>query len=515
MPHLNAAIEIGTTGIRLLVEESDASGKSRVLDKSEFPVSIGRDVFTTGAISRATLLQILKILNRYREQLLSWGLKSSDAEVVATSAFRESENRDSVLDRINVKTGFRVRVIDGIEENRLMFLAVANCLKGAREESKDAPSSKLLDEGNSIILEVSGGSTEIMLLENGSIAGAHSLRLGTVIIEQQLKKMGSIMDARRYVSEYIANTKGSLKNELDLGKVRQFIAVGNDISIAALFAGKPISTFLWQMEREDFDRFVSEIKDYSAEEIVARFKLPHAEAESLHLNLLVFQLFISLTNTERIFVPETNIREGLLLSRTKNGGGRVEFHSQIIASAQTLLKKYRGDESHAEHVRQTAGRFFDALKDELGLKEDARMLLEIAAILHDIGTFIRAKDHNEHSKYIIEHSEIFGLNREDIEIISQIVLWHRGHKNMGADSHFRSLPRDARLTILKLTAILKIADALDRSHTQRIKNFKISFSHDTMMIQTDGSHNNVLEKLAVREKSDTFESVFGYKVLLL
>ena len=112
-------------------------------------------------------------------------------------------------------------------------------------------------------------------------------------------------------------------------------------------------------------------------------------------------------------------------------------------------------------------------------------------------------------------SEIFGLNREDIEIISQIVLWHRGHKNMGADSHFRSLPRDARLTILKLTAILKIADALDRSHTQRIKNFKISFSHDTMMIQTDGSHNNVLEKLAVREKSDTFESVFGYKVLLL
>lgn len=517
MTTLQAAIEIGATGIRLLVAETDADGRRRVLDKSEMPVSLGRDVFTTGTISRATLLGCLTILNRLREQLSGWRIGAEETTVVATSAFREAENRDSVLDRINVRTGFRVKVIDGVEENRLMFLAVTDCLRRAREEllSKgSAVEAAALGDGNSIILEVGGGSTEIMLLEKGSIAGAHSLRLGTVIIEQQLRTMGTGEDARRYVAEYIANTRGALRTELDLGKVRLFIAVGADMSIAALFAGRPVSTFLWQMEREDFDSFVNEIKDYSADELTARFKIPRAEAESLHLNLLVFQLFIRLTNTERILVPETNIREGILVSLHDSQDGRDGFHPQIIASAQTLLRKYRGDEPHAEHVRATACRFFDAMEDELGLEPGARTLLEIAAILHDVGSFIGAKDHNEHSRYIIEHSDIFGLNREDTEIVAQIALWHRGARNMAADAHFRSLPRETRLTILKLTALLRIADALDRAHTQRIRRFKIAFSRDTMTIITDGSHNNVLEKLAVREKSDTFESVFGYKVIL-
>lgn len=517
MPKMEAAVEIGSTGIRMLIAEELDDGTRNILDRSELAVSLGRDVFTTGTISRETLLQCLLILNRFKEQLAGWRISEKDTTVVATSAFREAKNRDSVLDRIMVKTGFRVKVIDGIEENRLMFLAVNECLKGEDGQG-------LIDRnGNSVILEVGGGSTEIMLLKDGKIAGAHSMRLGTVIIEQQLRRMGSMPDAKRYIDEFINNTKIALDDELDLGKVRNFIAIGSDMQLAALFSGRPVSAFLWEMTKGEFDAFMEEVQKYSTEEIAARFKIPYNEADSLSMNLLVFQMFLNRTEAERILVPETSLREGIFISNQNIQNVRKEFYSQILASALALLRKYHGDEKHAQHVRHMCLTFFDSLKDELGLEESSaqseshcspRLLLEIAALLHDIGSFIRTHDHNKHSKYIIEHSEIFGLNREDIQIVSQIALYHRESKRMKSDKEFVSLPRDARLTILKLTAILKIADSLDRAHTQRIGKFRLSFTTDTMTIVTDGSHNNVLEKIAIEEKSDLFESIFGYRVML-
>ncbi len=514
MTKTEAAIEIGSTGIRLLVAEIDSHGTHSILDRAELPVALGRDVFTSGTISRTILLQCLSILNRFREQLLGWQILPEDTTVVATSAFREAKNRDSILDRIMVKTGFRVKVIDGIEENRLMYLAINDCLKEQHIS---------VTEKDSIILEVGGGSTEIMLSTKGKIAGAHSIRLGTVIIEQQLKSMmGSMEDAKRYAAEYINNTKVSLSNELNLEEVEQFFALGNDMKIAAIFAGEPISAFLWKIERRNFAEFLNEIQDYSAEELTARFKISINEAQSLHLNLLVYQLFLNLTNADSLLVPETNLRDGIIISKKmllQNANSQTdvqqEFYEQIMASALNLLRKYHGDENHAKYVKMMCSKFFDSLKDELGLHNKAKMLLEIAALLHDIGTFIRPSDHHEHSKYIIEHSEIFGMSKDDITIVAQIAKWHRGAKSMKDDPFFVTLPRETRLTILKLTAILRIADSLDRSHTQRINGFKISFSTETMTIRTDGSHNNVLEKFAISEKSNLFESVFGYKVILI
>lgn len=504
-----AVIEIGSTGIRLLVAELTQDGKRNILDRSELPVSLGRDVFTVGSISRDSLLQSLSILNRFREQLAGWGIAPDETTVVATSALREAKNRDPVCDRIMVKTGFKVTVIDGIEENRLMYLAVTECLKDEAVNVR---------EEDSIILEVGGGSTEMMLIEKGKMAGAHSMRLGTVIIEQQLKAMmGSLDDAKRYIDEFIHNTKGSLNNELNLSKVQQFIAIGSDARIAALYCGKPVSPFLWQIKRDDFDHFVDELQGYSIEEITAHFKISYSDAQSMHISLLAYKLFIKLTNVKTIIVPETSIREGLLISQESGANAELEneFYSQVTASALNLLRKYTGDEKHAQYVRMISLKLFDALKDELGLEHKARMLLETAALLHDIGMFIRADDHNIHSKYIIEHSEIFGLNRDEKTIVAQIANYHRGNSRPQDDPQFLALPRTERLTILKLTAILRVADALDRAHTQRISDFAISFTNDTMTMTTNGTHHNVLEKLAVTEKSDFFESVFGYKVILV
>ena len=509
-----AVIEIGSTGIRLLVADpvEDNQNKKKqfnVLDRSDQHVSIGQDVYTNGNISRETLLTCIQVLNRYKEQLASYQIEEKDTAVIATSAIREAKNRDPFVDRIKVKTGFTVRVIDGIEENRLMYLAITDCLK---EESLDVRNT------NSIIIDISGGSTEMMLLEKGTMISAHTIRLGSVIIEQQMKSMISTTDdIQKFIEDFIRNTANNLKAEINLENVEQFIAVSSDMRIAALFSGMPVSPFLWEISRGSFEKFVEEIRYAPLEEIIAKFKVKFADAQTFKIALIAYSAFLKMTNVKTIIVPETSLREGYLLSSKKNSAAEIhdEFTDQIIASASSLLRKYKGDAKHANFVMNTSLKLYDAMQNELGLEDSARTLLAVSAILHDIGVFIQADNHNLHSKYIISNSEIFGLNRDEKNIVALITKFHKGSLMPQDDSEFKLLSRSSRLIILKLTAILRVADALDRGHRQNLTNYTIHLAQDTITLRIKGYKNLSLEKIAIGQKGDLFENVFGYKIVLI
>ncbi len=506
-----AVIEIGSTGIRLMVAEAvnNQNKKFNILDKSEQPVRIGHDVFTNGSISRETILSCIQILNRYTEQLAGWGIKQSDVYVIATSAVREASNRDPFLDRIFVKTGFSAHIADGIEENRLMYLAVAECMKKEGSQFQNSAS---------IIIEISGGSTELMLMQNGHMISAHSLRMGTVIIEQRMREMfGNLEDGESYIGEFIRNTRTSLRAEINTDKLKQFIGVNSDMKIAAHSVGKQISLDLWEIERSEFENFVNEITHSSVEECISRFNLSYDDAQSMQISLLAYKMFLEFTKCSTILVPETSIREGMILSRIglENPELTHDFSQQILASANALLRKYNGDERHANFVMKTSLRLFDELEKELCLDSHARELLAISALLHDIGMFIRSQHHNVHSKYIISNSEIFGLSRDDKLLVALITYFHRGDMPSQDDGEFKFLPRSTRILVLKLTAILRVADALDRSHQQNFKDFTVHFAADSMTIRAKGNKNLNLEKLALSQKSDLFENVFGYKVVLV
>ena len=504
-----SVIEIGSTGVRLLVAEITPDRKQLILDRSENPLPIGKDVFTSGVISLETQNQCILILKRYREQLAGWGIEPSQATCIATSAFRDSKNCDPVMDRILVQTGFRVKIVDGIEENKLMYLAVSDCLKDKPVDFKN---------DDTLILNVGGSSTEIMMISGGKMAGVHSLRLGTVRIEQQIGgQIASYHDIRRYVEESINNTKGSLETELNFSEVKQFIAVGQDMNLAALLVGHPISTFLWEIGIDEFNEFRRSVQDYSADEMVARFRISYSEAETLQVSLLIYSLFLNLTKATRIIVPETNIRHGIILNKNpaQNELLQDEYDMQILASAKNLLRKYHGDENHAECVRMIAVKLFECLKDEMALEQHAKMLLEIACLLHDIGVFIKFAHHNLHSAYIIQNSEIFGLTKREISIVADISKYHRGSQMPQDEENFLMMPRSDRMLILKLTAILRIADAMDRGHIQTFNDISVKLQQNTLLISTKNSKNSVLERIALQEKAGMFESVFGYNVILI
>ncbi|HNV36641.1 MAG TPA: rod shape-determining protein, partial [Rectinema sp.] len=178
-PGIHAAIEMGSTGIRLIIAEIDSKGDLKILDRASKQSRIGRDVFTMGSISRDGMRETIAILDSFSELLAGYDLHPSDIQVMGTSALREASNRDTFMDRINLQTGFRVRIIEDIEENHLMYLAVKKALEDERS---------YLSRSNAMILEVGGGTTELMILRKGQMVSSHSLSIGTLRIDEQIRE---------------------------------------------------------------------------------------------------------------------------------------------------------------------------------------------------------------------------------------------------------------------------------------------------------------------------------------
>jgi exopolyphosphatase/guanosine-5'-triphosphate,3'-diphosphate pyrophosphatase len=503
---LVAIVEIGSTGIRLLVAEITPGGLWKVVDRAGKPVALGRDVFTSGEVSRESFLECLLVLQNYRELLRGWSIAGENIHIIATSALRVARNRDVFVDRVRHETGFCLSIVEGIEENRLMYLAVRFALK------QDLP---LFWRANSMIIEIGGGSTELMLLRRGQMVAAHSLKMGTILIDQQAR-LGMGRSLERYLNENIRNTAGFLSAELDLAHVRTFVAAGSDARLVSELAGFELNENCRVIERKAFITFAEQIRNYSIEDCVQTLNMPFAEAEGFIPGILFYKIFLEQTDAARVVVPLVSLREGFLIDLARGVDPEVqeEFFSQIVASAVNLGRKYHYDEAHSRHVANLCLELFDALSREHGMNRRERMMLETAAILHDIGMFIKGSGHHKHGQYIVANSEIFGLHREELDIIANVVRYHRSDPPAQGDIEYITLQREDRILVLKMASLLRVADALDRGHTQQIKNITVERRSETVMIHAGGVHDISLELIGIEQKADLFQDVFGYKIML-
>ena len=513
-----AVIEIGSTGIRLVVAEIDGRGGFKVLDRAGKQSRIGRDVFATGMVSRDAVRECMAVLASFRELIRGYGIAPKDTSVIATSALREAQNRDTFVDRVALQTGFVVTIVEDIEENHLMYLGVQHVLQDER---------KLLSKSNALILEVGGGSTEIMLLRRGRMAGAHSLRIGTVRIDEQVRGAGvSHAYLRQYLEDNVRTACDHLDAELPLESVKTFIVIGSDARLAASRLTPQGSAadglaasggeYYSIIGRSEFISFADEAAGMSPEDCVAKLRVPWADAEGIGYSLTIERLFLERTGADAVVVPNVSIREGLLLraSLGHDAGIETEMRAQVVASAASLGRKFHYDEAHARHVADLSLAIFDALVREHGLGRRERLLLELGGILHDVGTFIKTSGHHKHGEYIVANSEIFGLNRVDLTIVANVVRYHRKAPPASTHVNFIALPREDRIVVMKLAAIVRVADALDRGHDQRVRDATFERREERFAIKAPGVADLSLERLSLAEKGDMFEDVFGLEPLL-
>ncbi|AHC16818.1 Ppx/GppA phosphatase family protein [Salinispira pacifica] len=503
-----AVIDVGSTAIRLVILELDASGGYQRLDRASRPVGLGRDVFITKTIKAASMMQAVQIMTGFAELLKSWNIEPEDAYVVATSAVREARNRDTFVDRIQTKTGFQVQIIDGVEENHLTYIAVLHAVENFRAS---------FSRSNSIIMEVGGGSTELMIMYRGKMQAAQSLKVGTLRLEQQLKsRWDSGENMEEFLREQFRLHVANLHTDSDLKRIRYFIMVGGDARIASYNSGESVGEHYSIIKRDRFFDFVNAVQKKSVEETVRDLGVTYNEAEGLLPALLIFKIFLEETSAQEIIVPDVSIREGILLRNVMGQTAALDknFASQVVASALSLGRRYHIDERHAQRVKELSLQLYDQLSEEHGLGLRERLYLEVASQLHDVGYFINQSGHHKHGQYIVAHSEIFGLSPEEIRIISNVVRYHRGAKPVKSHLEFGTLPRQHRLAVMKLAAILRVADALDRGHGQHFRNVKVEIDNTNMFISGEHSGDLSIERYGLNLKAGLFEEVYGYKVIL-
>ena len=501
-----AVVDIGASAIRVLAAEIHGD-QWKAVDAAGRPVSLGRDVFTSGKISRDTQRSCIAILTRFRELLAGWGIAPGQAIVLGTSAVREASNRDTFVDRVMLRTGFLINVIDGIEENQLTYLAVKHAMRNVRGRFRS----------NALIMEVGAGSTEFLLLRRGRMLAVHALKIGTVRMEDDLQPLvGNPAQLRRILGETLRPTRDALSKELDLQGIRTFICLGADVRLVAERAGRKMDDYHWLITRQAFDSFVETQQERSTDELVQNLQISYDHAESLIPGLLIYQNFLAASGAAELTVLTTSMREGALLRELQDTDQALneEFRFQIVGAALSLGRKYGFDEKHALHVAEIVLQLFDLLREDHGLPQRYRLLLEVAALLHDIGYFVQASGHHKHGHYVVSNSEIFGIDREDQAIVGAVVRYHRKAMPSPAHPEYIALSREHRIVVGKLAAMLRVADAMDRSHLQRIHSFVAEREEDRLVLRCQYEGDLYLKRLALERKGDLFQEVFGMRVEL-
>ena len=502
-----AVLDIGASAVRLVVAEVRAGEPPRVLDEASRGVQLGKDTFARGSLGPATVNATLKALEGFRTVMDSYGVVRYRA--VATSAVREAANRDHFLDRVRLRTGIDVEIIDGPEENRLTYLAVCQRLRG----------HEALTTGSTLLVEVGGGSGDISLLRTGEPTLAGTYALGSIRTLQGFASWHGGHEQRiRLLRRHIHNVVDDIRREMPLGGARHLIALGGDIRFAArqLTDDKAPDEPVRSIPRPRFVAFCDSIASQDVDQVVEHFRLTQVEAETLLPALLAYRELLLSTGARKIIVPDATLRLGLLLdlSGSEEGLGIEVFRKQVLASAAAFGEKYRYDAHHARHVAQLAVRLFDELGREHGLGDRERLLLEVAAMLHDIGIYVSQRAHHKHSAYLLLASEIFGLSREDLAIVSNVARYHRRATPQKSHPSYALLDSTTRVLVAKLAAILRLANALDADHERRVVDVHLIADGDAWGLEIVANGDVTMERLAALERSDLFTEVFGHKLAL-
>lgn len=499
---LLAAIDVGSRALRLAVGELAPGRPVRRLEMLDAPVVIGLDTLSRNRIPAKTTAAVVRTLKDFLLVLQGYGIAPSAVRAVATTAVRDARNRDVFLDRVEQETGLRLEVIEAIEEMRLVYQYVRHLL-GAR-----------LEASTTMLLSLGAGGTQIIVQRGGEIVFGETRHFGMLRLwRARPTERTAILAARSFLLKQVR----AIERLCDLSEVRDLIVINKELSLFLERLAHPVHGEAGpEVDREELTRLHGALDSRTTEELVASTGLDHTATQMGRMALEELVAFARATSAATITIPATSLLDCLLLDGAlarQGARGAEQLARQIESAAVALGRRYRFDEPHASHVRALALRLFDELQEVTHLAPRARLLLGVAAILHDIGTFVSPHAHERHSGYIIAASEIIGLTRADLE---RVALVARLHRRPFADLEglgLASLPAADRVETLKLAALLRLADALDDDATQLVERVELEVAADVLRVRaaTRSGEREGFASIAqsFRTKSDLFSDVFG------
>ncbi len=499
-----AAIDIGTNSIRCIIAEASHDGKFKIVDDEKATVRLGERLAMTGKISEDASKRAIEAIRRFRK--LVSGLNVEAVEAVATSAVRTATNGTELVLLLSEELGHEIRVISGEEEAEL---TAASALSNFDLYGK-----------RSAMVDIGGGSVEIVMACGNHVEEFHSLDLGAVVMTDSFLKSDPV--AEDELLKLQNHIRKALKRAFGGKKVSVDSVIGSGGTLTAL------GYMAMQMRKDNYvsihgyEVLRSEVVHLLAmlirRDLKGRRTIPglnQDRADIIIAGVVVIDELMRFLDANRMLVNERGIREGLLIRAIK----RLGFAAGSLTpptwrdAVTDFARSCHIDEPHARHVAGLGLSIFDALALPFGLKKPERKLLEAAAILHDSGYFISYGSHHKHSYHLIRHAELFGFTPRERELIAQVARYHRKSLPKRKHEDFQSLSEKDQVIVARLGGILRLADGLDRRRNGLIQGLSCLFGGTSVTIRLTAVEDVSVEIFGANAKKDLFEKAFGCTVV--
>lgn len=492
-----AAIDVGSNAMRMVIGEVDESWRVNTIENVRLPVRLGEDVFSRGYLEEKTLQQTEEAFLRFRHMADNFNIRHMRA--VATSAAREAGNSDLLLDRVFRTSGIEIEIISGEEEARLVHAAVMHVLD--------------LENKRTLLIDIGGGSIEVTISTGRNIISTDSFHMGTVRLLEKLDgTRGSKRPFGNLVREYAAAARFRIDQGLGDQQIQVCAGTGGNVEEIGRLRQK-----LYKAESDHFvtlselEKLIKHLEGMTYEERMRKLKLRADRADVILPAAIVLHLIASEAGVKQIAIPHVGLKDGILLDIAEDLSKNLHMRrrEQAWESALHMGRKYQFDEKHALVAAKLAARLFEQSKSLHNLEGSYSLLLEVAALLHDIGHFINSLDHDKHGYYLLSNTRLIGLSQREQSIVANLVRYHRKQSPSTEDENFKSLHQKDRLVVIKLSTLLRLADSLDIGHMGNVTDVTLRETRSGWRVKLPGRNDQMLVNWAFDKRKSRFKEVFG------
>lgn len=502
-----AAIDVGSYELAMKIFTFSGKNKMREVDHVRHRLDLGTETYSTGKLSCEKVEELCRILKEYGAIMQSYKVDAYKA--YGTSAIREMENRDIVLEQIAQRTGIEIDVISNSEQRFLDYKSVA--LRGAEFD-------KILEKGT-LFVDVGGGSIQLSLFDKGTLTTTQNLRLGVLRLAERLHHINARPAKLEKILSEFNDAQLSVYKKIHLKEkeIHNIILVDDYLS-RWMEAVKENMGNAGYVTKEGYGSFMESLGGRSGAEIGAGLGISEENARLLFISAVLVECILKMTGAETIWIPGVTLCDGIAYEYAQEQKMVIsehDFEKDILDCALNISKRYMGSRKRAATLEGLTMKIFDATKRLHGMGNRERLYLQLAAILHDCGKYISMVSLGECSYQIIMATEIIGLSHMEREMIANIVKFnHDEFLYFEELSRASSLDKQAYLTVAKLTAILRIANGLDRSHKQKFKDVKAVLKENELILTVDTGEDITLEKGLFEYRATFFEEVFNVKPVI-
>lgn len=498
-----AAIDIGSSCLEMAIYEISKENGIKKLDHIRHMSELGKSTYASNEINLAEVDELCDVLYEFSRVMKSYAV--TDYKAFATSALREAKNAISVLDRIKVRTGLDVKILSNSEQRFVNYKAVA---------AKDEKFNKIIEKSTALV-DVSAGSTQVSIFDNGTLVTTQKVMLGALRINEMLSNLSkNVTNYLEIMKEYIDN---------DMTTLNDFFIKGKKIN-NVIFIGDFIPYYTKQREyfkdgeyasRVQFNEFYEHVYREKAEHINEIMDIPYEHAKLILPSAMVYKRLLDITQAETIWMPGTTICDGIAVEfaeKNKKLKLKHDFEADILAAAKNISKRYSINKNHTNMVGDIALQMFDTIKKYHGLGERERFLLQIACILHDVGQYINMLNPAQSSYSIIMSTEIIGLSHLERKIIASVVKYTT--IDFDSDDTMWAFDKKSYLIIAKLSAILRLGNSMDKGHRQKYKNIKMQVDEGELIVTVETFEDITVEKAYFSQQCSFFEEMYGLKPVM-